>query len=197
MQKLLKLLVLASCIITLLAGIAGAVSAAAPETFMEIPWGASPQEVRQTMEKNGFSFWEERTDDTLATHYVTYADGLYAGYSVTGLTFGFMSQKVYYVKVQLTDKRVNINNAYKDLKNLLTEKYGQPKPEKILQIPVHMPPQRTYMMDEYISEWSLADGSNQPFMIVLEKNPSWGIINVSYTNNSLKERLKSLSRQNI
>jgi hypothetical protein len=197
MVKILKWLVITGLFCFIFLGTALASPSAVPDSFMGIPWGASPNEVKQAMDKNGFTFWNEHTDDTQASYYVTFADGLYAGYSVTGLTFGFMSQKLYYVQVKLTDKRVNINSTYDDLKKLLTEKYGSPQPEKVLHIPVNILPQRDYTMDEYLFEWPLGNEVDPDFTIVLNKNPSWGIINVNYIHRSLRERLKALSRQNI
>ena len=96
-----------------------------------------------------------------------------------------------------SDKRADIQAAYADLKKLLTQKYGLPKPEVVLHIPVNMPGVRTTVMDTYVTEWSLDNGSELPFTIALNKNPTWGTVEVYYANKALREKLKTQSRQDI
>ena len=170
--------------------------AASLDGVLGIPWGAAPQDVKQVMDKTGFSFWKEDTDPYVG-YYVTYADGLYAGYSVTGLTFSFFSNQTYAAKVSISDKRADIQAAYADLKKLLTQKYGTPKPEVVLHIPINMPGMRTRVMDTYVTEWSLENGSELPFTISLNKNPTWGTVEVYYANKALREKLKAQSRKDI
>ena len=189
----LKLIVI---FILLLINVSATVTAAAPEGILGVTWGASPQDVKQVMDKTGFTLWKEDTD-TQVGYYATYADGLYAGYSVTGLTFSFLSNQAYAAKVSISDKRADIQAAYADLKKLLTQKYGLPKPEVVLHIPVNMPGVRTTVMDTYVTEWSLDNGSELPFTIALNKNPTWGTVEVYYANKALREKLKTQSRQDI
>ena len=182
--------------ILLLINVSATGTAAAPEGILGVPWGASPQDVKQVMDKTGFTLWKEDTDPQ-SGYYATYADGLYAGYSVTGLTFSFLSNQAYAAKVSISDKRADIQAAYADLKKLLTQKYGLPKPEVVLHIPVNMPGVRTTVMDTYVTEWSLDNGSELPFTIALNKNPTWGTVEVYYANKALREKLKTQSRQDI
>jgi hypothetical protein len=189
----LKLIVI---FILLLINVSATVTAAAPEGILGVTWGASPQDVKQVMDKTGFTLWKEDTDPQVG-YYATYADGLYAGYSVTGLTFSFLSNQAYAAKVSISDKRADIQAAYADLKKLLTQKYGLPKPEVVLHIPVNMPGVRTTVMDTYVTEWSLDNGSELPFTIALNKNPTWGTVEVYYANKALREKLKTQSRQDI
>ena len=189
----LKLIVV---FILLLINVSATVTAAAPEGILGVTWGASPQDVKQVMDKTGFTLWKEDTDPQVG-YYATYADGLYAGYSVTGLTFSFLSNQAYAAKVSISDKRADIQAAYADLKKLLTQKYGLPKPEVVLHIPVNMPGVRTTVMDTYVTEWSLDNGSELPFTIALNKNPTWGTVEVYYANKALREKLKTQSRQDI
>lgn len=189
----LKLIVV---FILLLINVSATGTAAAPEGILGVPWGASPQDVKQVMDKTGFTLWKEDTDPQ-SGYYATYADGLYAGYSVTGLTFSFLSNQAYAAKVSISDKRADIQAAYADLKKLLTQKYGLPKPEVVLHIPVNMPGVRTTVMDTYVTEWSLDNGSELPFTIALNKNPTWGTVEVYYANKALREKLKTQSRQDI
>ena len=189
----LKLIVV---FILLLINVSATGTAAAPEGILGVPWGASPQDVKQVMDKTGFTLWKEDTDPQVG-YYATYADGLYAGYSVTGLTFSFLSNQAYAAKVSISDKRADIQAAYADLKKLLTQKYGLPKPEVVLHIPVNMPGVRTTVMDTYVTEWSLDNGSELPFTIALNKNPTWGTVEVYYANKALREKLKTQSRQDI
>ena len=170
--------------------------AAALDGVLGVTWGASPQDVKQVMDKTGFTLWKEDTDPQVG-YYATYADGLYAGYSVTGLTFSFLSNQAYAAKVSISDKRADIQAAYADLKKLLTQKYGLPKPEVVLHIPVNMPGVRTTVMDTYVTEWTLDNGSELPFTIALNKNPTWGTVEVYYANNALREKLKAQSRKDI
>ena len=170
--------------------------AAALDGVLGVTWGASPQDVKQVMDKTGFTLWREDTDPQVG-YFATYADGLYAGYSVTGLTFSFLSNQAYAAKVSISDKRADIQAAYADLKKLLTQKYGLPKPEVVLHIPVNMPGVRTTVMDTYVTEWSLDNGSELPFTIALNKNPTWGTVEVYYANKALREKLKTQSRQDI
>ena len=165
--------------ILLLINVSATGTAAAPEGILGVTWGASPQDVKQVMDKTGFTLWKEDTDPQVG-YYATYADGLYAGYSVTGLTFSFLSNQAYAAKVSISDKRADIQAAYADLKKLLTQKYGLPKPEVVLHIPVNMPGVRTTVMDTYVTEWSLDNGSELP-----------------YANKALREKLKTQSRQDI
>ena len=189
----LKLIVI---FILLLINVSATGTAAAPEGILGVTWGASPQDVKQVMDKTGFTLWKEDTDPQVG-YYATYADGLYAGYSVTGLTFSFLSNQAYAAKVSISDKRADIQAAYADLKKLLTQKYGLPKPEVVLHIPVNMPGVRTTVMDTYVTEWSLDNGSELPFTIALNKNPTWGTVEVYYANKALREKLKTQSRQDI
>ena len=189
----LKLIVV---FILLLINVSATGTAAAPEGILGVPWGASPQDVKQVMDKTGFTLWREDTDPQVG-YFATYADGLYAGYSVTGLTFSFLSNQAYAAKVSISDKRADIQAAYADLKKLLTQKYGLPKPEVVLHIPVNMPGVRTTVMDTYVTEWSLDNGSELPFTIALNKNPTWGTVEVYYANKALREKLKTQSRQDI
>ena len=189
----LKLIVI---FILLLINVSATVTAAAPEGILGVTWGASPQDVKQVMDKTGFTLWKEDTDPQVG-YYATYADGLYAGYSVTGLTFSFLSNQAYAAKVSISDKRADIQAAYADLKKLLTQKYGLPKPEVVLHIPVNMPGVRTTVMDTYVTEWSLDNGSALPFTIALNKNLTWGTVEVYYANKALREKLKTQSRQDI
>ena len=189
----LKLIVV---FILLLINVSATGTAAAPEGILGVTWGASPQDVKQVMDKTGFTLWKEDTDPQVG-YYATYADGLYAGYSVTGLTFSFLSNQAYAAKVSISDKRADIQAAYADLKKLLTQKYGLPKPEVVLHIPVNMPGVRTTVMDTYVTEWSLDNGSELPFTIALNKNPTWGTVEVYYANKALREKLKTQSRQDI
>lgn len=189
----LKLIVV---FILLLVNVSATGTAAAPEGILGVTWGASPQDVKQVMDKSGFMLWKEDTDPQVG-YYATYADGLYAGYSVTGLTFSFLSNQAYAAKVSISDKRADIQAAYADLKKLLTQKYGLPKPEVVLHIPVNMPGVRTTVMDTYVTEWSLDNGSELPFTIALNKNPTWGTVEVYYANKALREKLKTQSRQDI
>ena len=189
----LKLIVI---FILLLINVSATVTAAAPEGILGVTWGASPQDVKQVMDKTGFTLWKEDTDPQVG-YYATYADGLYAGYSVTGLTFSFLSNQAYAAKVSISDKRADIQAAYADLKKLLTQKYGLPKPEVVLHIPVNMPGVRTTVMDTYVTEWTLDNGSELPFTISLNKNPTWGTVEVYYANNALREKLKAQSRKDI
>ena len=182
--------------ILLLINVSATGTAAAPEGILGVPWGASPQDVKQVMDKTGFTLWKEDTDPQVG-YYATYADGLYAGYSVTGLTFSFLSNQAYAAKVSISDKRADIQAAYADLKKLLTQKYGLPKPEVVLHIPVNMPGVRTTVMDTYVTEWSLDNGSALPFTIALNKNLTWGTVEVYYANKALREKLKTQSRQDI
>ena len=182
--------------ILLLINVSATGTAAAPEGILGVPWGASPQDVKQVMDKTGFTLWKEDTDPQVG-YYATYADGLYAGYSVTGLTFSFLSNQAYAAKVSISDKRADIQAAYADLKKLLTQKYGLPKPEVVLHIPVNMPGVRTTVMDTYVTEWTLDNGSELPFTIALNKNPTWGTVEVYYANKALREKLKTQSRQDI
>ena len=182
--------------ILLLINVSATGTAAAPEGILGVTWGASPQDVKQVMDKSGFTLWKEDTDPQVG-YYATYADGLYAGYSVTGLTFSFLSNQAYAAKVSISDKRADIQAAYADLKKLLTQKYGLPKPEVVLHIPVNMPGVRTTVMDTYVTEWSLDNGSELPFTIALNKNPTWGTVEVYYANKALREKLKTQSRQDI
>ena len=170
--------------------------AAALDGVLGVTWGASPQDVKQVMDKTGFTLWREDTDPQVG-YFATYADGLYAGYSVTGLTFSFLSNQAYAAKVSISDKRADIQAAYADLKKLLTQKYGLPKPEVVLHIPVNMPGVRTTVMDTYVTEWSLDNGSALPFTIALNKNLTWGTVEVYYANKALREKLKTQSRQDI
>ena len=163
--------------ILLLINVSATGTAAAPEGILGVTWGASPQDVKQVMDKTGFTLWKE-DNDPQSGYYATYADGLYAGYSVTGLTFSFLSNQAYAAKVSISDKRADIQAAYADLKKLLTQKYGLPKPEVVLHIPVNMPGVRTTVMDTYVTEWSLDNGSELPFTIALNKNPTWGTVEV-------------------
>ena len=189
----LKLIVV---FILLLVNVSATGTAAAPEGILGVTWGASPQDVKQVMDKTGFTLWKEDTDPQVG-YYATYADGLYAGYSVTGLTFSFLSNQAYAAKVSISDKRADIQAVYADLKKLLTQKYGLPKPEVVLHIPVNMPGVRTTVMDTYVTEWSLDNGSELPFTIALNKNPTWGTVEVYYANKALREKLKTQSRQDI
>ena len=189
----LKLIVV---FILLLINVSATGTAAAPEGILGVTWGASPQDVKQVMDKTGFTLWKEDNDPQFG-YYATYADGLYAGYSVTGLTFSFLSNQAYAAKVSISDKRADIQAAYADLKKLLTQKYGLPKPEVVLHIPVNMPGVRTTVMDTYVTEWSLDNGSELPFTIALNKNPTWGTVEVYYANKALREKLKTQSRQDI
>ena len=182
--------------ILLLINVSATGTAAAPEGILGVTWGASPQDVKQVMDKTGFTLWKEDTDPQVG-YYATYADGLYAGYSVTGLTFSFLSNQAYAAKVSISDKRADIQAAYADLKKLLTQKYGLPKPEVVLHIPVNMPGVRTTVMDTYVTEWSLDNGSALPFTIALNKNLTWGTVEVYYANKALREKLKTQSRQDI
>ena len=182
--------------ILLLINVSATGTAAPPEGILGVTWGASPQDVKQVMDKTGFTLWKEDTDPQVG-YYATYADGLYAGYSVTGLTFSFLSNQAYAAKVSISDKRADIQAAYADLKKLLTQKYGLPKPEVVLHIPVNMPGVRTTVMDTYVTEWSLDNGSELPFTIALNKNPTWGTVEVYYANKALREKLKTQSRQDI
>ena len=182
--------------ILLLINVSATGEAAAPEGILGVTWGASPQDVKQVMDKTGFTLWREDTDPQVG-YFATYADGLYAGYSVTGLTFSFLSNQAYAAKVSISDKRADIQAAYADLKKLLTQKYGLPKPEVVLHIPVNMPGVRTTVMDTYVTEWSLDNGSELPFTIALNKNPTWGTVEVYYANKALREKLKTQSRQDI
>ena len=170
--------------------------AAALDGVLGVTWGASPQDVKQVMDKTGFTLWREDTDPQVG-YFAIYADGLYAGYSVTGLTFSFLSNQAYAAKVSISDKRADIQAAYADLKKLLTQKYGLPKPEVVLHIPVNMPGVRTTVMDTYVTEWTLDNGSELPFTIALNKNPTWGTVEVYYANKALREKLKTQSRQDI
>ena len=190
----LKKLVLVTFL--LLMNIAAPGEAAVPDGSLGILWGASPPEVKQVMEKTGFTLWKEDTDPRFG-YFANYADGLYAGYYVTGLTFSFLSNQAYSAKVSISDKRADINAAYADLKNLLTQKYGVPKPEVVLHIPINMPGVRTRVMDTYVTEWSLDNGSELPFTIALNKNPTWGTVEVYYAHNALREKLKGQSRKDI
>ena len=189
----LKLIVV---FILLLVNVSATGTAAAPEGILGVTWGASPQDVKQVMDKTGFTLWKE-DNDPQSGYYATYADGLYAGYSVTGLTFSFLSNQAYAAKVSISDKRADIQAAYADLKKLLTQKYGLPKPEVVLHIPVNMPGVRTTVMDTYVTEWTLDNGSELPFTIALNKNPTWGTVEVYYANNALREKLKAQSRKDI
>ena len=189
----LKLIVV---FILLLINVSATGTAAAPDGILGVTWGAAPQDVKQVMDKTGFTLWREDTDPQVG-YFATYADGLYAGYSVTGLTFSFLSNQAYAAKVSISDKRADIQAAYADLKKLLTQKYGLPKPEVVLHIPVNMPGVRTTVMDTYVTEWSLDNGSELPFTIALNKNPTWGTVEVYYANKALREKLKTQSRQDI
>lgn len=170
---------------------------------MGIPWGAAPQDVRKVMEKNGFKFWRE-DNDPLSGDIVTYSDGLFAGYSVSGFSCVFLANKLYMVSVSISEKRANIDSAYSDIGHQLANKYGDPGPEKSYRIPVNCPPNKPYENTVIQREWSIVSGGKLPHTIQLKKTPAWfcyekylGGIDVTYTNNALRETLKAESRQGI
>jgi hypothetical protein len=182
---------------------APAYAAPTVDGFMGIAWGATPQDVRRAVEKDGFTFWQEG-NDPLTGYFVQYADGLYAGYSVSGLSFYFLSNQLYSVSVSISEKRANIDAAYSDIGRLLSDKYGPAGPEKSLRIPVNYPPNRPYDLISVYQEWSIDNGGDLPISITLKKTPAWigfernpGGLDITYTNNALREALKARSRQNI
>ena len=85
---------------------------------MGIAWGTAPQDVRKVMEKNGFKFWRENNDPLLG-HIVTYSEGMYAGYTVSGFSCVFLANKLYMVSISISEKRANIDAAYSDIGRLL------------------------------------------------------------------------------
>lgn len=170
---------------------------------MGIPWGAAPQDVRKVMEKNGFKFWRE-DNDPLSGYIVTYSDGMFAGYSVSGFSCVFLANQLYMVSVSISEKRANIDSAYSDIGHLLANKYGDPGPEKSYRIPVNCPPKKPYELTVTYREWSIVSGGKLPHTIQLKKTPAWtgyekylGGVDVTYTNNALRETLKAESRQGI
>lgn len=172
-----------------------------------IPWGSSPTQVRQLMEQNGFSYVREIRDPQLlmatgalnGTYIVSFNQGIYAGYRVEDVYVESLKNQMVRLRVHIWAENVGsenlLNNAFDDLKKLLSEKYGAPTDDSRNIVLGN----KSARIDTFY--WKL-DGDKS---IRLSKTPSFGTtttnfsarIDVEYKNMGLYQELKNSSRQNI
>ena len=173
------------------------------DSVLGVPWGASPAQIRQIMEQNGFSYQREiKEPEGLnainampSTYIIEFNRGVYAGYQVDNVYVEVMNNQMIKMRVYLWAENVGgeymLNNVSDDLKKLLTEKYGVPS--MIDRSHAYVP------YTEFC--WKLGGDksitlNNRPAFA----KPQWkqsGLIVVAYLNNGIYEALKNSSRQNI
>lgn len=176
------------------------------DSVLGVSWGASPAQVRQIMEQNGFSSGREIKDPQAlmaagamdGTYIMEFTHGVYAGYPVEDVYVELMKNQMVRLRVYLWAENIGseylLNTAFDDIKNLLAEKYGVPRDDS-RNITVGNKPHLT------VYYWN-ADGDKS---ITLTKNPSYIVgtmkfsarIDVEYFNKGLYETVKNSSRQQI
>jgi hypothetical protein len=114
-------------IATLTAGIVAAraaESAAPPEDFWGLKWGASKEEAKAAMKANGGKIIARYTSET----HLGFGDGTLAGMNVKTWDLDFAGDKFCRGGVQFADTYDN-DGLFKQVKKLLTDKYGTRKSE--------------------------------------------------------------------
>jgi len=184
MRRILSVILLAA----MLSGAILPVSAA-PETqlnsIMGIPWGASPEQGRRLMAKNGFSFLWEGTDAGTGSQILEFK-GPYASLPAYVQLF-FMNRQMWQLQVRISDEEYGMDNAFDIINKLLQEKYGQISDSQIYNIYRNIPLTRyTWKLDGNTKTIKLSKFKT----FYVDKTKMNGGASVTYENSHLYETLK-------
>ena len=104
-----------------------AAAAERPKTFINLPWGASPEEAKRALSARPGVVFPENTDD----YHMEPTGGTFAGQPVAKWILDFPDRRLASASVILKLEG-GATSVYKDLRSKLAEKYGSPTTEKKL-----------------------------------------------------------------
>ena len=164
---------------------AAAGSQAQLDSVLGVPWGASPEQARQIMAKDVYSFVWEGTDASTGSQVLEFK-GSYAGMPAY-ISIYFMHRQMWQLSARISDKEYNMDYAFETLYKLLTEKYGPVSISRSYNIYKNIPTTR--------HEWNL-DGNAKQILLIkfatfyIDKTKMDGGARVTYINIQLYETLK-------
>jgi hypothetical protein len=93
------------------------------EGFLDLPWGAGPDEARKQISgRTHARFERQKSDDT----HLRFDDGKFAGFKAEHLELNFAGAHFFRAEVRLAPVSKEHEKEFAALKKLLTEKYGAP-----------------------------------------------------------------------
>lgn len=92
----------------------------APEQFLEIPWGANSEKVRQTITRRSDMVWDSRASSATELHY---NGGSFAGLNVSRWAFAVNDRSFFHATFSVPPP-ADGSSAFRKLKQLIAEKYG-------------------------------------------------------------------------
>ena len=175
--------------------------------FLDVPWGASPQQVEKAVQEKGFT-------NINVSEICLACNGSFAGYSAT-IEYWFNVEPydtMYHAQVEKIGCSENVfmvQDCYDDLKGLITAKYGPPSEEK------YDDNSPSFLLCKIISSTWLLSASNGDKIVVIcklfppqdrtvkikespdynKKRISPGEVLVIYCNKTLEDRLKARAQQ--
>ena len=149
--------------------------------FMEIPWGASPDQARAALEARSQATYDSGASSPAKRWW---NGGTFAGYPATAehsFALEFYDNKLCKAVVFLKSASPKHKEEFKTMKKLLTEKYGTCNSEHL-------------QGDEWRAEWRLAVMGKQQATITLENAPGSQGCKIIYALHTLNGPASSPTR---
>ena len=160
--------------------------AAGPDGFINVPWGATQQQIDNAMKEKGFYHHE----------FMPYYVGSFAGYPAPALSFQLKHNAFYEGQASICHTPENsghreVQDCSQKIVSMISDKYGQPTRQK----PEHSNSYSLYW--EGLQNAASSDNITIHVWTSLPDRLNGGMIQVTYTNNSLLERLKHKDKGDI
>jgi len=156
------------------------------DSVLGLPWGVSPEQAREIMASNGYSFAWKGTDAGTGSQVLTFK-GPYAALPAY-ISLYFMNSRMWQLKARVSDEEYNMDYAFDTLNKLLTDKYGPKSANHFYNFYRNIP--------ITVYTWTL-DGNTKKIKLsklatlYIDKTKMDGGASVTYENIQLFEALKN------
>ena len=160
--------------------------AASVDGFIGVPWGATQQQIDSAMKEKGFPHHD----------FMPYYVGSFAGYTARALSFQLKHDSFYEGQASICHTEENsghgeVRACSQKIVSMISEKYGQPTGRK----DTHRNAYCLYW--EGLQNAGTSDKITIKVWTSIPDKLNGGIVQVTYTNNSLLERLKYKDKGDI
>ncbi len=160
--------------------------AASVDGFLGVPWGATQQQIDTAMKEKGFSHHE----------FMPYYVGSFAGYPARALSFQVKHNAFYEGQASICHTEENsghgeVRDCSKKIVGMISDKYGQPTRQK----QTHSNAYSLYW--EGLQSAGSSDNITIQVWTSMPDSLNGGMVQVTYTNNSLLERMKQKDKGDI
>ena len=160
--------------------------AASVDGFIGVPWGATQQQIDNAMREKGFSHHE----------FMPYYVGSFAGYPAPAVSFQVRHNAFY--EGQASICHTSENSGYREVEecsqkivSMISDKYGQPTSRRSTHSNAF------FLYWEGLHDAVSSDNITIKVWTSMPDSLNGGIVQVTYTNNSLFERLKGTDKGDI